>query len=166
MKAAKAQLFSEINITPLTDIFLVLLIIMMVVAPMMQQSRADISPPGVTSGSAVKQGLLTVEVTSKGEFFVNGDPATEATLAQTLLAKKSKNDDAKSATTDKNSGTVLIRADKATRSGAVLAVLTAAKEAQFEKVTVAGETLSQARQQTLSPTDSTLQTSQPMEQTP
>ena len=37
MNTKKGKLFTEINITPLTDIFLVLLIIMMVVAPILDQ---------------------------------------------------------------------------------------------------------------------------------
>lgn len=145
MKTGKKTLFTEINITPLTDIFLVLLIIMMVVAPMMQQSRADISPPGVSSGTAIKQGLLTVEVTSNGEYFVNGDATPEASLTDTLRAKKT--------TDESKNSTVMIRADKKTRSAAVLSVLAAARDASFDKVTVAGQALSQARQQSLSSPD-------------
>jgi biopolymer transport protein ExbD len=142
MKIGKKALFTDINITPLTDIFLVLLIIMMVVAPMMQQSNADITPPGLSSGSAIKQGLLTVEVTQKGDYFVDGQPVAEANLTQALTDKKAKD------TTAKDS-TVMIRADKSAKSSATLAILAAAREAQFDKVTVAGQNLSETRQQQL-----------------
>jgi biopolymer transport protein ExbD len=141
MKTGKrSTLFDEINITPLTDIFLVLLIIMMVVAPMMQETRADIKPPGITTGKSVSQGILTVEVTAKGEYFVNGSATQEADLTNVLTENKAK-------ATEKN---VLIRADKTTKSAAVLKVLEAAKNAQYEKVTVAGQSLSQSRQDALS----------------
>lgn len=43
MKAERKQVFNEINITPLTDIFLVLLIIMMVVAPLLEYRQLDLA---------------------------------------------------------------------------------------------------------------------------
>jgi biopolymer transport protein ExbD len=131
MQAAKRGIFSEINITPLTDIFLVLLIIMMVVAPMMQQQRADIKPPSLSSGATSAQGKVVVEVTQKGEYFVNGKVATPDTLAQQLTELKP--------TSNSGEKTVVLRADKTSRSGAVVAVLQAAKEAAYDKVTVAGQ---------------------------
>ena len=42
--------FNEINITPLTDIFLVLLIIMMVIAPTFQSNDSSIKMPEINSG--------------------------------------------------------------------------------------------------------------------
>ena len=45
IKSGKKALFTEINITPLTDIFLVLLIIMMVVAPTFQTVDNTITIP-------------------------------------------------------------------------------------------------------------------------
>ena len=47
--------FNEINITPLTDIFLVLLIIMMVIAPSFQTMDTDINIPEINSGVTVEQ---------------------------------------------------------------------------------------------------------------
>ncbi|MGE0199962.1 MAG: ExbD/TolR family protein [Candidatus Melainabacteria bacterium] len=132
--------FNEINITPLTDIFLVLLIIMMVVAPLMQQMRKDISPPKIASTGKVDQGLVTVEVTSGGEFYVKSEPVSAAELTDRLKTLI----DAESV--EKN---VVIRADKATKSGVVMTVLSAARDAGYDKVTVAGEPLSEGRQNAL-----------------
>ena len=56
IKTGKKALFTEINITPLTDIFLVLLIIMMVVAPTFQSIDNTITIPEVNSGNAIEQG--------------------------------------------------------------------------------------------------------------
>ena len=47
----KKTLFTEINITPLTDIFLVLLIIMMVIAPSFQSVDNNINIPEINSGN-------------------------------------------------------------------------------------------------------------------
>ncbi len=133
------NVFNEINITPLTDIFLVLLIIMMVVAPMMQQTRADIKPPQVQNGSPVKQGLATVEVTASGQYYIEGAETPVTGLKDALQQRAA-------ALSEKN---VMIRADKTTKSGAVMKVLEAARDAGYAKVTVAGENLSTERQRTL-----------------
>ena len=66
IKTGKKALFTEINITPLTDIFLVLLIIMMVVAPTFQSMDNAITMPEVNSGTAIEQQNATVAVTKDG----------------------------------------------------------------------------------------------------
>lgn len=129
-------LFTEINITPLTDIFLVLLIIMMVIAPMLQSNRADIKIPKIKSGQGVSEAPLTVEITKAGDYFINGNPATALALTETLRPLLAS-------TPDK---TLVLRADSDTKSKDVLAVYDAASQAGFEKLTVAGEPLGQAEQ--------------------
>ena len=71
IKTGKKALFTEINITPLTDIFLVLLIIMMVVAPTFQSVDNSISIPEVNSGVAIEQGKVVVSVTKDGTIYVD-----------------------------------------------------------------------------------------------
>ena len=158
MKSSAKQVFNEINITPLTDIFLVLLIIMMVVAPMMQQVRKDIKPLSLKSGAPVEQNKLTVEVASGGEIYVQGQQTTPEQLADTLKSQEAqliaKTGGEKKTTTaggeeqpvEKN---LIIRADKTTKSGQVLKIFEAARNAGFTKVTVAGEPLAEARQNEL-----------------
>ncbi len=138
-KRGGKQLFDEINITPLTDIFLVLLIIMMVVAPMMEQSRADIQPPKLSSGTSLEKNRLTVEVTSDGSYYVKGKSVAPDELTASLVEHGVDID-------EKN---VVIRADKAVKSKVIMKVLEAARDAKYEKVTVAGEALSSDRQQEL-----------------
>lgn len=138
-KANRRQIFSDINITPLTDIFLVLLIIMMVVAPMIQNVRQDIKPPQVNEGSALDQGPITVEVTKDGQFFIENQEVSQDGLKTALVEKSAS-------LKEKN---VIIRADRLTRSGAVMKIFEAARDAAYEKVTVAGEPLSKERQSAL-----------------
>jgi biopolymer transport protein ExbD/biopolymer transport protein TolR len=166
MKTGAKQVFNEINITPLTDIFLVLLIIMMVVAPMMQQSRKDIKPPSLQSGGALEQNKLTVEVASGGEIYVQGQPTSPEQLTETLKTQEAQLIAEPGATSKEGEGVadassseknLIIRADKATKSGQVLKIFEAARDAGFTKVTVAGEPLAEARQDELkqSPTSMT-----------
>lgn len=154
----RKQVFNEINITPLTDIFLVLLIIMMVVAPMMQQMRKDIKPPNIQSGTKVEQNKLTVEITKDGGYFVSGQQTSSDALTQTLQTQEKAlvaktSGDAKASdvpvSPDANEKNLIIRADKATKSGEVLKVFEAARDAGFTKVTVAGEPLTEERQSEL-----------------
>ena len=84
----KDALFTEINITPLTDIFLVLLIIMMVVAPTFQSNDNAISIPEINSGVAIEQKNATVSVTKEGNLYNNGKPITADQLTDELLALK------------------------------------------------------------------------------
>jgi biopolymer transport protein ExbD/biopolymer transport protein TolR len=158
MKAGSKQVFNEINITPLTDIFLVLLIIMMVVAPMMQQARKDIKPPNLQSGTPVEQNKLTVEIASDGQIYVQGKQTNTEQLSETLKTEEAKlvsaAGSAKAESAPANpeqpaKKNIIIRADKATKSGQVLKIFEAARDAGFTKVTVAGEPLPEARQDEL-----------------
>lgn len=125
----KKRVFDEINITPLTDIFLVLLIIMMVVAPMVQQMRSDVRPPAINAGGPTARNDFTIDVTKDGKYFVDGVEATAEDLPR-LLADAAQQLDPKKLT---------VRADRSVNSHAVMQVFNAAQEAQFEKMQVVGE---------------------------
>jgi biopolymer transport protein ExbD/biopolymer transport protein TolR len=133
------KILNEINITPLTDIFLVLLIIMMVVAPMMRNSNQSIHPPALTAGESLDPNRVTVEVTADGKFFVEGKEVSEETLTSSIKAEAPR-------FKEKN---IIVRADKTTRSSAIMKVFNAARDASFEKVTIAGSPISEQRHQAL-----------------
>ena len=129
--------FNEINITPLTDIFLVLLIIMMVVAPSFQSVDTQIEIPEINSGVSVEETNATVAITKDGAMYLNDKPvANEEVLAVELsnikesLKKKE----------------VLVKADSKTKSSEIMKVMRAAQEAEYEKLTVAGEPLTKKEQ--------------------
>ena len=90
-KRKQRKTFNEINITPLTDIFLVLLIIMMVVAPMLDQQGLSLSVPSSQEKIETQQDnkILTVDVSEKGEYSVNSSIIEEKELIK-LLKEKSK----------------------------------------------------------------------------
>jgi biopolymer transport protein ExbD len=140
MMARSVSTFSDINITPLTDIFLVLLVIMMVVAPSLNQQNQPVQLPKFKAGDAINPNLLTVEVTKANAYFVQGKPTEQSALAQRIQALASTVPEKK----------IIIRADKNVKSGAVLTVMEAAANSGFEKLVVAGEALSANRAATLS----------------
>jgi biopolymer transport protein ExbD len=131
--------FNEINITPLTDIFLVLLIIMMVIAPMFQSVDKNIKMPQITSGVAVDKDKVTVSITKNAEFFVDGTIANPADLESTLAGLIAKSKDK----------VVVVKADTATKNKEIMKVVRAAEAAGYEKLTVAGEPLSAGQQNDL-----------------
>ena len=140
-KTAKGKdaLFTEINITPLTDIFLVLLIIMMVIAPTFQSNDSSIKMPEINSGLTVEQKNATISVTKDGKFFVNGTPIQEAELYNQLIALKPKLEKKE----------VVVKADESVKSREIMKIMKAAQDADFEKLIVAGEPLSKKEQKKL-----------------
>lgn len=135
----EGNIFTDINITPLTDIFLVLLIIMMVVAPMFQSVDKNIKMPEINNGVSVNDKEVTVAVTKGANFFVNGKPASADSLVETLTSLLSVAKDKK----------VVLQADAMTKNKDIMKVLKAAQEAGYEKLTVAGQPLTQKQQNTL-----------------
>ncbi|MEI7474460.1 MAG: biopolymer transporter ExbD [bacterium] len=129
----KSDTFDEINITPLTDIFLVLLIIMMVMAPTFQAMNKDIKMPKIKSGTSVDKNDLTVSVTKEGNFFINSKKVSKESLTDELKQLLIKSDNK----------TVVVQADTKAKSGNILSVMHSAQDAGFEKLTVAGQPLSE-----------------------
>lgn len=135
----KEALFTEINITPLTDIFLVLLIIMMVVAPTFQSNDTSIKVPEINSGIAVEQRNATVSVTKEGEMFLNGNPVTEENLSEELLTLKESLEKPE----------LVVKADEKVKSAKIMEIMNAAQDAEYKKLIVAGEPLSKKEQKEL-----------------
>jgi biopolymer transport protein ExbD/biopolymer transport protein TolR len=139
IKSGKKALFTEINITPLTDIFLVLLIIMMVVAPTFQSVDNSISIPEVNSGTAIEQGKVTVSVTKDGTIYVDGKRSSVSMLSTDLEALKGNNEKAE----------VVVKADEKVKSSIIMDIMDAAQDAHYTKLIVAGEPLNKKEQKEL-----------------
>ena len=84
----KRQTFNEINITPLTDIFLVLLIIMMVIAPILDQQGLSLAiPEYVEDNTQIEQKenkILTIRVTEDNRYLINNDEIAFNQLLDTI----------------------------------------------------------------------------------
>lgn len=139
----KDALFTEINITPLTDIFLVLLIIMMVVAPTFQSVDNTISVPEINSGISIENQNATVAITKDGNFYVNGKPVTPDIITKELEQLKPSLEKKE----------VVVKADKDTKSREIMSVMNAAQNAGYEKLIVAGEPLTKKAQDELKKAD-------------
>lgn len=139
IKSGKKALFTEINITPLTDIFLVLLIIMMVVAPTFQSVDNSISIPEVNSGTSIEQGKVVVSVTKDGTVYIDGKRISLSMLSTELEAVKGDNENAE----------VVVKADEKVKSAVIMDIMDAAQDAHYKKLIVAGEPLNKKEQREL-----------------
>ena len=80
--------FNEINITPLTDIFLVLLIIMMVIAPLLDQQGLNLAVPEVVNQEQIAKDakIINFSVTDDNKYLFDGQEIAAADLESTVSA--------------------------------------------------------------------------------
>ncbi len=126
--SGKNATFSDINITPLTDVFLVLLVVIIIAAPVTNQQR-EIKAPTMTQSVMMDEKWPLIEIKSSGEFFSDGQSILENGLEAYLTTRLP-------ATEPKN---LVIRGDKAAQSGKVMLIMEAAQNVGFQNVYISGE---------------------------
>lgn len=120
------EIISEINITPLTDIFLVLLIIFMVTAPALIQQGPKVDLPGSKSKGESVTGI-TITLTEAGELFVNDQAVNRTELVSVLKKELPK-------TTKQE---VVLNADKGLILEEIVKVMDLAREGGAQKLAIA-----------------------------
>ena len=91
--AGRRGLITDINVTPLVDIMLVLLIIFMLTAHLIAKQAIEVHLPKATQSTAVQATTLAVTLTREGRMYLNGTEATPAelrTAVQSAVAKDPK----------------------------------------------------------------------------
>jgi biopolymer transport protein TolR len=118
------RLVSEINVTPLVDVMLVLLIIFMVTAPMMTQG-VDVDLPETTAKPLrQKEEPLLVTIKKDGQIYFN-DIKLDQSLLRQQLSTLSKDDHEKP---------IFLKADKMVPYGLVVSVMADIKDSGFDKL--------------------------------
>ncbi|MBF5046177.1 biopolymer transporter ExbD [Aggregicoccus sp. 17bor-14] len=79
-----------INVTPLVDITLVLLIIFMVTANFIVKETVEVDLPKAANGGETVQGLVNVVLDKAGQLYFDGAPVTEGELQQKAAAQLQK----------------------------------------------------------------------------
>jgi biopolymer transport protein ExbD len=121
-------MFWEINITPLTDIFLVLLIIFMVTASVMVESATHVQLPQAQNTSPENKGVI-VTYTANHELFVNSRDVPEREL-EPALTEALKRVDAK---------IVIFQGDRTVLLGDMVKILDVAKAAGADQIAIAAQ---------------------------
>ena len=121
---------ADMNVTPLIDVLLVLLIIMMLIAPMLQQGVAVQMPEAANTGEKPDtQDQTVVAIDSRGAFYVNAIPVTPDDLiprVQRVLE-------------DKKEKIVYLKGDKDAKYSAIMDAMDAFRKAQIENIALITE---------------------------
>lgn len=120
--------FNEINITPLTDIFLVLLIIMMVIAPMLDQQGLNLAVPEVVNQEQIAKDTknMNFAVSNDNKYYFDGDEIKPEDLEKFITEK----------TKDFPDG-LLIQVDDDAEHGAVVKLMDSARNVGVTSISLA-----------------------------
>ncbi|MBM4365961.1 MAG: biopolymer transporter ExbD [Deltaproteobacteria bacterium] len=117
---------TEINILPLVDVVLVVLIIFMVTTSYIVSPSIKVTLPDAATGEATAPSSLGITVTAQGALLLDGEPVTEPELRAAVRAAKAENGDV----------VCLIAGDKDARHGAVTHVIDLVKQEGVAKFAI------------------------------
>jgi len=119
--------FNDINITPLTDIFLVLLIIMMVIAPLLDQQGLNLAVPNNVEVEDVKDSkLISITVTNDDKYLIDDSEVSAAQLIPVIKDKSKELPDG-----------LLILAQPEASHGALVKLMDEARNAGVTSISIA-----------------------------
>mgnify|MGYP006332696453 CR=1 FL=1 len=117
------SMLGEINVTPLVDVVLVLLLVFMVTAPMMSRG-IDVSLPVANQPQIPPADRITVSIRADGRVFIADQPVNVALLEDSLRGLTSGRPDS----------VVYLRADESLRYADVIRVLDVIKRAGIDRI--------------------------------
>ncbi len=115
---------AEINVTPLVDVMLVLLIIFMITAPLMSHKVKVELPEAVAQPNVQEPRTITLALKNTGDIFWNDEPVTREWI-QTQLRVEARREPQPE---------IQLRADKDTEYGEIMKVVAGAKNAGMKKI--------------------------------
>ena len=121
---------AEINVTPLVDVVLVLLIIFMITAPVLQ-SGIDVSVPKTRTVKEITEQRLVLTIDRSQQIFLGDRPVNIHELAQKLRATG----------TDPAHQVIYLRADEQVPFGAFASVMDAVKQAGITNISIVTQPL-------------------------
>ncbi len=117
---------SEINVVPLVDIILVVLIIFMVTAPMFLKPTINVNLPKAASGEQTTPSQLNISITADGKISLNGVAADEEKVKAKAMEEAQKNPEVQA----------IIAADKDVAHGKVVGIIDIVKSAGVKKFAI------------------------------
>ena len=123
------EAIADINVVPLVDIILVVLIIFMVTAPMIMKPSINVNLPKAASGEETVPSSLSISVTAAGTIMLNGQASDEASISTKAQGEVVKNPDIQA----------VISADKDVPHGTVVRIIDLVKTAGVKKFAISIE---------------------------
>lgn len=121
------EAISDINIVPLVDIILVVLIIFMVASPAAEQAKIKVDIPQASSGDAsASSEPFQVTVNEEGYLFVGSDPVSDSDLKSRAEVEIKKNSQVEA----------ILTADKNLGYGQVVRVIDLIKSSGIQKIAI------------------------------
>ncbi len=124
--AEPAPIIAGINVTPLVDITLVLLIIFMVTASYIVSPSIKVDLPQAGSGGEQQRTSLALTLTAQGALFLNGAPSSDAALGQYVAGVLPRTPDLQA----------VIAADRAVPHGAVVHLIDVVRRAGVRRFAI------------------------------
>ncbi len=122
-ESRQRRFMAEINVIPLVDVVLVLLVIFMITAPMLYRG-IDIKLPNSATNNIKPEMRMVLTVEKDQKLYLDKDAVTVAQLERRLRAAKDSNADV----------SIYMRADREVPYGVVVQVMDAVKKAGIEKL--------------------------------
>jgi biopolymer transport protein ExbD len=118
------EVMNEINMTPLVDVMLVLLIIFIITVPVMKHAIKVELPSATAQRQNVKPETIALSVDAQGAYYLNQNPVSEADLGRLLEMEAAKDPQPE----------IHIRGDKAVRYEFVVQAMAQARQAGLHKI--------------------------------
>ena len=115
---------ADINVTPMVDVMLVLLVIFIITAPLFTHAIKLELPNAQSQAAPEKPETITLAINAEGKLFWNNAPVTREEIAERIAAASQK----------KPQPELQLRADKSTRYEVIAQVMSAAQNGGMNKI--------------------------------
>ncbi len=122
---------SEVNLTPMLDVVFIMLIFFIVTASVVKESGIEISRPGASTAVRKERGNILIAISANDQIWMNRRQVDPRALRANIERAHAENPQ----------GAVVIQADKAAKTGLLVQVMDAAREAGVDDVSLAADIL-------------------------
>ena len=120
---------SEVNLTPMLDVVFIMLIFFIVTASFVKESGIEISRPGASTAVRKERGNILIAISANDQIWMNRRQVDPRALRANIERAHAENPQ----------GAVVIQADKAAKTGLLVQVMDAARQAGVKDVSLAAD---------------------------
>ena len=120
---------SEVNLTPMLDVVFIMLIFFIVTASFVKESGIEISRPGASTATRKERGNILIAISANDQIWMNRRQVDPRALRANIERAHAENPQ----------GSVVIQADKAAKTGLLVQVMDAARNAGVKDISLAAD---------------------------